>query len=154
MSSSRLSLMTLLGVLAASPCPAEVPRSPLNLSLPAQSASDAPLPAAAYRARMHDEAELQQMLYSRAEADAGPNDLHNYLWLRQFDPDYDHWEGSYAAFKLVQTGFKRAWDMYRSRHLAEYRYIPDGEGYGAVGGFDYNLRVSNDKLRLQFEYAF
>ncbi len=101
-----------------------------------------------------EESALLNMLQNPISYEANPNGVYNYLWMRQFDQDYDQWEGPYAAFKMVQTAFKRGWTQYRNRNLAQYQFIPDGEGNGYVSGFDYNLRLSRDTLSLRLSYEF
>lgn len=158
MSSSRLPRwgLALIALLATPFTWAESAPPSLNLNVgPATDLSAVPVQGRhAYSASSAEESALLDMLQDPIRYETNPNGVYNYMWMRQFNEDYEQWEGSYAIFKLLQGGFKRGWDHYRSRNLAKYAYIPDGEGNGKVGGFDYNLRVSNNKIRLQFEYEF
>lgn len=108
-----------------------------------------------YRHSHIDEARLLDLLHDPITYEQAPNAVYDYLWLQQFDQQEDELYGSKAAQRLVQLGFKRAWNQYRNRHLATYTYLPDGDGRGSVpGGMDYQLRLSDDRIKLQLEYRF
>ena len=79
----------------------------------------------------------------------------NQQWLAQ------HGEGADISFdgqvlqKIIQQGFKTYWDALRQSTFKGNTMIPDSEGNGSFNSeMEYKVRLSDDQVKLAFEYSF
>jgi hypothetical protein len=79
--------------------------------------------------------------------------LFNTLWLQESQQYYDYDEGGAAVGKLFRIGLKTWYRSYRSANRQSN--LPDENGSGAVSNdIDYRVRLSSDRVKLQFNYEF
>ncbi len=80
----------------------------------------------------------------------------NYQWLQSYDQDQDNIStGGRVLQKLVKMGFRTYWDGVRNKHYSDAKVLPDSNGSGKITEeVDYKLRMSDDKVKLTFEYEF
>tara|TARA_B100000809_G_scaffold233525_2_gene250302 strand:+ start:2338 stop:2868 length:531 start_codon:yes stop_codon:yes gene_type:complete len=79
----------------------------------------------------------------------------NQQWLAQHGEGADISFGGQALQKIIQQGFKTYWDALRQSTFKGNTMIPDSEGNGSFGSeMEYKLRLSDDKVKLAFEYSF
>lgn len=79
----------------------------------------------------------------------------NQQWLAQHGNEGQVNLGGHALQKILQIGFKTYWDSLRQTKFKAYKMIPDSEGQGNFGSAtQYQLRLSDDKIKLAVEYNF
>ena len=79
----------------------------------------------------------------------------NQQWLEQYGEGADISLGGQALQKIIKQGFKTYWDALRQSTFKGNTMIPDSEGNGSFNTeMEYKLRLSDDQVKLAFEYSF
>ncbi|WP_439135496.1 hypothetical protein [Pseudomaricurvus sp.] len=79
----------------------------------------------------------------------------NHQWLEQEHNGDDPTMGGKVLSELVKMGFRTYWDGVRDKHYSDTKIIPNSNGDGKVSEeVEYKLRLSDDKVKLTFEYEF
>lgn len=80
----------------------------------------------------------------------------NFQWLQQENNEYDDVTvGGRVLQELMKMGFRTYWDGVRNKHYSSSKIIPNSSGDGKVSeDVDYKLRLSDDTVKLTFEYEF
>lgn len=95
-------------------------------------------------------------------AEDDPNLRFNLLWMQQYQPGYKSRRGGSAIGTIFRSYVKSAYKAYRERNagaLSALSALPDengsvkGSGYSG-GEMDYNLKLTDDEVRLKVQYSF
>lgn len=79
----------------------------------------------------------------------------NHQWLQQENGEDEPTVGGKVFSELVKMGFRTYWDGVRDKHYSNTKIIPNSNGDGKVSEeVEYKLRLSDDKVKLTFEYEF
>lgn len=86
----------------------------------------------------------------------------NLLWMEQFKDGYKSTRGGSAFGQIFRSYLKTAYKSYRDRNAQSMSALPDEEGSiqakdGAtnfVDAMDYNLKVTDDEVRLRVRYSY
>ncbi len=91
-------------------------------------------------------------------AEDDPNLRFNLAWMNQYQPGYKSQHGGAAFGEMFRSFIKTAYKSYRERNAQAMAAMPDENGSGKAGDFasdvDYNLKVTNDEVRLKVGYSF
>ena len=96
---------------------------------------------------------------NRLVADDDSNLRFNLLWMEQFRPGYKNREGGAALGNIVRSYLKTAYKTYRAHNTIGDGMLPDENGSlrgrpAGSGETDYNLRLTDDEVRVKVEYSF
>ncbi len=72
----------------------------------------------------------------------------NYLWMQQYQQDYEYKDGGAAIGKLLRMGLK---SMYRRNNAS---LSSENDFSSSYSSFDYHLRLSGNKFKIGLEYDF
>lgn len=79
----------------------------------------------------------------------------NHQWLQHNAGVDEPRVGGRVFSALVRMGFKTFWEINHQRYDKFSHVLPDSQGNGRITkDVDYKLRVSDDKVKLSFEYEF
>jgi hypothetical protein len=82
----------------------------------------------------------------------------NLMWMQQFQPGYKARQGGSAFGELFRSYVKRAYKSYRDRNAQTMAILPDENGSVRSSAFsrdvDYNLKLTDDEVRLKVEYTY
>ncbi len=80
--------------------------------------------------------------------------LLNYYWLSGAE-EQNYRSGMGVFSRMAQIMAKDYWQTIKDRHYSENHLVPDSNGSGTIqGGVNYNLRVSDDEIKLRLKYTF
>lgn len=96
---------------------------------------------------------------NRLVAEDDPNLRFNLLWMEQFRPGYKARTGGSAVGEIFRTYIKSAYKTYRARNAQGTTALPDENGSlrrgsNYTGEMDYNVRVTDDEVRLKVQYNY
>lgn len=79
----------------------------------------------------------------------------NHQWLQQEHEGDEPTMGGKVLSELVKMGFRTYWDGVRNKHYSDAKMVPDSSGDGKVSeDVEYKLRLSDDTVKVTFEYEF
>lgn len=82
----------------------------------------------------------------------------NLLWMQQFQPGYRSRQGGSAFGELFRSYVRTAYKAYRERNAQSMAALPDENGSVKSRSFardvDYNLKVTDDEVRLKVQYSY
>lgn len=91
-------------------------------------------------------------------ADDDANLRFNLMWMQQFQPGYRSRQGGSAFGEIFRSYVKSAYKSYRERNAQSLSALPDENGSGRTSAFardvDYNLKLTDDEVRLKIEYTY
>lgn len=94
---------------------------------------------------------------NRLVAEDDPDLRFNILWMDQYQPGYRSRKGG-AAFGQIVRGYAKAlYKSYRSNRAGGDSFLPSAEGTGKVGNLtdtDYDLRLSDDEVKIGIKYSY
>ena len=82
----------------------------------------------------------------------------NLMWMQQFQPGYKSRQGGSAFGEIFRSYVKSAYKSYRDRNAQALSALPDENGSGRASAFtrdvDYNLKLTDDEVRLKVQYTY
>jgi hypothetical protein len=96
---------------------------------------------------------------NRLVAEDDPALQFNLLWLDQFQPGYRQREGGAGLGLVFRSYLRHLFEAWRGQNGGSFNYLPDGDidapRFGGVEGeMEYHLRVSDDEVKVRFEYIY
>jgi hypothetical protein len=94
---------------------------------------------------------------NRLVAEDDPDLRFNVMWMDQYQPGYKTRKGGAVFGHMLRAYAKGLYQSYRSNKHSDMGFLPSADGSGSVGNLtdtDYDLRISDDEVKIGVKYTY